>query len=81
MANRRITILTIGSRGGVWPPDHPTVAIRVNNLGCVMRAKGDYPGARTALQRALNIFERSLGLDHPNMQTVRVNSTARHLSK
>ena len=27
-------------------PDHPDVAIRVNNLGMVMKASGDLDGAR-----------------------------------
>ncbi|HEX6112455.1 MAG TPA: tetratricopeptide repeat protein [Geminicoccaceae bacterium] len=54
-------------------PDHPHVAIRVNNLGSVLRALGDLAGARAAFERALPIFERVLGPDHPSTRTVRGN--------
>jgi tetratricopeptide (TPR) repeat protein len=48
-------------------PDHPNVAIDVNNLGMVMKALGDLPGARAAYERALKIVEASFGPDHPNV--------------
>jgi Flp pilus assembly protein TadD len=54
-------------------PDHPRVAIRVNNLGGVLQAQGDLAGGRAAFERALAIFERALGPDHPNTRTVRGN--------
>ena len=57
-------------------PDHPNVAIRVNNLGMVLKDLGDLDGARKAYQRALAIFEMVLGADHPNAQTVRSNLAA-----
>ena len=46
-------------------PDHPNVARDVNNLGAVLQALGDLAGARAAFERALAIFERVLGPDHP----------------
>jgi hypothetical protein len=54
-------------------PDHPNVAVRVNNLGSVLRALGDLAGARAAFERALAIFERFLGSEHPSTRTVRGN--------
>ncbi len=52
-------------------PDHPNVAIRVWNLGALMKAEGDRAGARSMYERALATFERFLGPDHPNTRGVR----------
>ena len=54
-------------------PDHPNVAIRVNNLGLVLQDLGDLAGARAAFERALAIFERVLGPDHPSTRIARGN--------
>ncbi|MCB9112485.1 MAG: tetratricopeptide repeat protein [Anaerolineales bacterium] len=48
-------------------PDHPKVAIRVNNLGSVLQALGDHAGAKAAFERALKIDEAVFGPDHPNV--------------
>jgi len=48
-------------------PDHPSVAIYVNNLGRVLQDKGDLDGAQDAFKRALAIDEATLGPDHPNV--------------
>jgi len=56
--------------------DHPTVGIRVNNLGGVLHDLGDLPGARRAFGRALGIFKRFLGDEHPNTKRVRDNLKA-----
>jgi tetratricopeptide (TPR) repeat protein len=48
-------------------PDHPQVAIFVNNLGLVYQALGDLPAARAAFERALAIDEKAFGPDHPNV--------------
>ncbi|MBI1880664.1 MAG: tetratricopeptide repeat protein, partial [Chloroflexi bacterium] len=57
-------------------PDHPNVAIWVNNLGAVLRDLGDLAGARAAYERALAMFERFLGPEHPKTQLVRGNLAA-----
>jgi hypothetical protein len=49
------------------------VAIRVNNLASVLQALGDLAQARTLFERAIAIFRKSLGDDHPNTRTVRKN--------
>jgi len=54
-------------------PDHPNVAIRVNNLGNVLQALGELSEARQCYERALRIFTAFLGDDHPNTVTVRNN--------
>jgi len=56
-----------------YGPDHPKVAIRVNNLGSVLRALGDLEGARAHFERALRIDEAAYGPDHPNV-AIRVNN-------
>ena len=52
-------------------PDHPSVALDVNNLGNVLQAEEDLAGARAAYERALRILEKSLPADHPNIATAR----------
>jgi tetratricopeptide (TPR) repeat protein len=49
------------------------VAIRVNNLGSVLQDQGDLEGAKRCFERALKIFEKRLGKDHPNAVIVRNN--------
>ena len=50
--------------------DHPDVAIDLNNLGLVLEAQGDLEGAKALYERALHIFKKFLGNDHPNTKTV-----------
>ena len=45
-------------------PDHPDVAINVNNLGHVLYNLGDLAGARAHFERALRIDEAAYGPDH-----------------
>ena len=52
-------------------PDHPVVAIRVNNLGRVLHDQGDLAAARTHLEEALAIFADLLPIDYPDVQRVR----------
>ncbi|MGD8795196.1 MAG: tetratricopeptide repeat protein, partial [Anaerolineae bacterium] len=54
-------------------PDHPNVAIDVNNLGSVLRALGDLDGAREAYERALAILQQFLPADHPKIRIAREN--------
>jgi len=56
-----------------YGPDHPTVAIRVNNLGGVLRALGDLEGAKKMFERALEIGEAAYGPHHPTV-AIRVNN-------
>ncbi|MEM6783578.1 MAG: tetratricopeptide repeat protein, partial [Bacteroidota bacterium] len=50
-------------------PDHPDVALSLNNLAFLLRATGDYAGARPLLERALAIRETALGPGHPRVAT------------
>ncbi|GAB6036983.1 hypothetical protein JCM15519_15420 [Fundidesulfovibrio butyratiphilus] len=54
-------------------PDHPDVAISLNNLATLVYAQGDYQGAKPLLRRALQIWEKKLGPDHPHTRIVRQN--------
>jgi len=63
--------LAIGE--AVYGPDHPTVAIRVNNLGGVLHDLGDLQGAKKNFERALAIGESAYGPDHPTV-AIRVNN-------
>ena len=45
----------------------------VNNLGFVLQDLGDLQGAKKNYERALAIFTKFLGKDHPNTVTVRNN--------
>jgi tetratricopeptide (TPR) repeat protein len=60
--------LRIGEKA--YGPDHPTVAVRVSDLGGVLRALGDLAGARAAYERALGINEKAYGLEHREVATV-----------
>ncbi len=50
-----------------YGPNHPNVAIDVNNLGNVLQDLGDLPGAKAAYERALKIDEATYGPDHPSV--------------
>jgi len=56
-----------------YGPDHPDVAIDVNNLGLVLQALGDMDGAKKMNERALAIDEAAYGPDHPQV-AIRVNN-------
>ena len=44
-----------------------------NNLGLVLKDQGDLEGAKSCFERALKIFEKRLGKDHPYAVLVRKN--------
>jgi len=50
-------------------PDHPEVAIDVNNLGAVLHDQGNLAGAKKLYNRALAIDEKAFGPDHPEVAT------------
>lgn len=54
--------LVIGER--VLGPEHPHVAIYVNNLGEILRAQYDLEGAQKQILRALKIDEKAYGFNH-----------------
>lgn len=58
----------------IYGPEHPEMAIRVSNLGSVLRDLGDLAGAKKCFERALHIGEAS-GPDHPSLAT-RLNNLA-----
>ena len=63
--------LTIGE--AAFGPNHPDVAIRVNNLGRVLQDLGDIKGAKGCFERALTIDEAARGPNHPTV-AIRVNN-------
>jgi Tetratricopeptide repeat len=50
-----------------------TAQFCLNNLGRVLRDLGDLAGARAAFERALAIWERVFGPDHPSTRKARGN--------
>jgi tetratricopeptide (TPR) repeat protein len=54
-------------------PEHPDVATTLNNLAGLYESMGDYEKALPLYQRALEIYEKSLGPKHPNTIIVRNN--------
>ena len=55
----------------VYGPEHPDVALTLTNLGIVQQQLGELEAARECALRAVAIFERSLGLEHPYTATAR----------
>jgi tetratricopeptide (TPR) repeat protein len=53
-----VAIATVG-------PDHPYVAISLNNLALLYSKQGDYLKAEPLYKRSLAIWEKLLGPDHP----------------
>ena len=47
--------------------DRPAAARLLNGLGFDLRIVADLAGAKAAVQRALDIDERTYGPDHPNV--------------
>ena len=50
-------------------PEHPSVAITLNNLAVLYKSMGDYEKALPLYQRALDICENVLGPQHPSVAT------------
>ncbi len=51
-------------------PDHPNVAVKINNLGLMLKELGDLAEARAAFERALQIHEAASGPDSPDVARV-----------
>ena len=54
-------------------PEHPVVAIRLNNLARLYEAQGRVSDAEPLYKRALTLREEALGLDHPDTKASRSN--------
>ncbi len=50
-------------------PEHPNVAIRLNNLAQLLQATNRLAEAEPLMRRALAIDEQSFGPEHPNVAT------------
>ena len=50
-------------------PDHPRVAISLNNLATLYRLQGRYGEAESFYKLSLDIKERALGSNHPEVAT------------
>ena len=59
-------------------PDHPNVAIRLNNLALLLQDTNRLAEAEPLMRRALAIDEQSLGPDHPNV-AIHLNNLAQLL--
>src|SRR5262249_38514435 len=51
-------------------PEHPDMAISLNNLAFMFNAQGDYARARPLFERALAIHEKALGPEHPETANI-----------
>jgi esterase/lipase superfamily enzyme/tetratricopeptide (TPR) repeat protein len=54
-------------------PEHPSVAIRLNNLAGLYEDQGHYDEAEPLYKRAIAIDEKALGADHPIVARMRIN--------
>ena len=54
-------------------PDHPLVAIRLNNLASLLQATNRLAEAEPLIARHCDIFEASYGADHPQLGIAWVN--------
>ena len=54
-------------------PEHPSVAIRLNNLALLYDEQGKYSAAEPLYQRALAIDEKALGPDHDKTAAIAEN--------
>ena len=61
-----------------YGPDHPEVAIRLNNLAQLLQATNRLAEAEPLMRRALAIDERAYGPDHPDV-AIRLNNLAQLL--
>jgi len=50
-------------------PDHPRVAVSLNNLAALYQTLGQYKEAEPLHKRSLEIYEKAYGPDHPHVAT------------
>lgn len=53
----------------IFGPEHPNVAVSLNNLATLRRMQGNYTEAEPLYNQALMIKEQNLGSDHPKVAT------------
>lgn len=63
----------------IYEPEHPSVAIRLNNLAALLLATNRGAEAEQLMRRALSIDEQSYGPAHPSV-AIRLNNLAQVLS-
>ena len=61
-----------------YGPEHPNVAIRLNNLAALLQPTNRLTEAEPLMRRALTIDERSYGPEHPHV-AIDLNNLARLL--
>jgi len=54
-------------------PEHPDVALTLNNLALLRKQQGEFAEAAQLYSRALGIFEQTLPAEHPRRTTCRAN--------
>ena len=54
-------------------PEHPDVALSLNNLAGLYKTQGKHSQAEPLYRRALTILTKSVGPDHPNVATTLEN--------
>ncbi|CAM9846324.1 unnamed protein product [Ectocarpus sp. 4 AP-2014] len=65
----RLCLRDIEMGEGTLGPDHPDVAIRLNNRAELLRAQGKFDEAEPLYVRAIAIGEKVLGKEHPDLAT------------
>jgi hypothetical protein len=53
----------------VLGPGHPDIARSLDSLASILSDQGDFADALPLCMRAVDIFERALGLEHPDTPT------------
>jgi Tetratricopeptide repeat len=59
-----------------WTHSTTSIAQSLNNLAGLRAHRGDYAGAEPLLQRVAEIYERTLGSEHPEAASIRANLAA-----
>ena len=54
-------------REKILGPEHPEVALTLNDLAVFLNKTSDYTGALSLYERSLVIYEKALGKDHPDV--------------
>src|SRR4051812_34709311 len=62
----------------VLPPDHPDVALSLNNLALLRQERREFDQALALQQRALAILEPALGPEHATVATAINNLALTH---